>query len=149
MNQAERHGLSTQAAAGRRLAELSVHPRLAAMLLASQQAGAPELGCLAAALISERDIFRGPPPSSDLGLRIHALSQPAGQPSALCLLHVPVPSSAPEPLRASDMAHVPQRCINICLIDIRASIQHCTLRQTSAVCICMAELDWFNCWSDL
>ena len=66
--------------AGIRLSDLSVHPRLGAMLLMSQRLHASELGCIVAALISERDIFRGPAPSADLSLRVYALAEAhAGQ----------------------------------------------------------------------
>ena len=44
---------------GRMLAELPVHPRLAAMLLAARERGIAPLGCEIAAILEERDAFRG------------------------------------------------------------------------------------------
>jgi HrpA-like RNA helicase len=46
-------------ATGRRMAALPAHPRFAHMVLRAQQLGFAELGCLLAALLSERDLFRG------------------------------------------------------------------------------------------
>lgn len=43
---------------GRRLAELPVHPRLAAMLLAARERGIAPLGCELAAILEERDAYR-------------------------------------------------------------------------------------------
>ena len=40
---------------GRRISQVGLHPRLAQLLLKSQELGAPELGCALAALLSERD----------------------------------------------------------------------------------------------
>ena len=55
---------------------MSVHPRLAAMLLTAERLNACELGCLLAALISEKDLFRESSVSSaDLGLRLYALAE--------------------------------------------------------------------------
>ena len=56
---------------GRQLARLPLHPRLAHMLLRGGR-GAAEL----AALLSDRDPLRGAP--VDLGLRLHAIRDPAG-----------------------------------------------------------------------
>ena len=44
---------------GRALHALGVHPRLAQMLLAARELGAPRLGSELAALLSERDLLRG------------------------------------------------------------------------------------------
>jgi ATP-dependent helicase HrpB len=41
---------------GRRLLQLPVHPRLGCLVVEAVQRGAPEQGCLAASLLSERDI---------------------------------------------------------------------------------------------
>jgi HrpA-like RNA helicase len=41
------------------MAALPAHPRFAHMVLRAQQLGVAELGCLLAALLSERDLFRG------------------------------------------------------------------------------------------
>ena len=46
-------------ALGRELAKLPVHPRLGRLLLAAVDFGAAEHGALAAALLSERDVFAG------------------------------------------------------------------------------------------
>src|SRR4029077_11951282 len=44
---------------GRALQALGLHPRLAQMLLAARDLGAPRLGSELAALLSERDVLRG------------------------------------------------------------------------------------------
>lgn len=44
---------------GRRMAEMALHPRLAHMLLRAQEVGADGVACDLAALLSERDLFRG------------------------------------------------------------------------------------------
>jgi ATP-dependent helicase HrpB len=49
----ERGKLST---IGRRMVHLPLHPRLARMVLETERAGMPELGCLAAAVLSEKDL---------------------------------------------------------------------------------------------
>lgn len=41
------------------MASLGLHPRLAHLALVAQSLGAPELGCLVASLLTERDVFRG------------------------------------------------------------------------------------------
>jgi ATP-dependent helicase HrpB len=46
-------------ATGRQMAALPAHPRFAHMVLRAQHLGVAELGCLLAALLSERDLFRG------------------------------------------------------------------------------------------
>lgn len=51
------HGQPT--AVGKRLTRLPVHPRLGRVLLEAERHGALAAGCLAAALLSERDIRRG------------------------------------------------------------------------------------------
>jgi ATP-dependent helicase HrpB len=60
---------------GREMAALPVHPRLAHMLLRSRALEATPLACQVAALLSERDVFRGTagPIDADLALRIDAL----------------------------------------------------------------------------
>lgn len=40
------------------MAAVPAHPRLSHMVLRAQTLDAPELGCLLAALLSERDLFR-------------------------------------------------------------------------------------------
>ncbi len=51
--------------AGREMAALPLHPRLARLLLLSRQLGASRLGADLAALLSERDIFRKTPGTRD------------------------------------------------------------------------------------
>ncbi|MFB6249634.1 MAG: ATP-dependent helicase HrpB [Salinibacter sp.] len=60
---------------GRRMAELGLHPRLAHMLINAQALGHGALACDLAALLSERDIFKGQgeAPDVDLRLRLEAL----------------------------------------------------------------------------
>ena len=60
---------------GREMAALPVHPRLAHMLLRSRALEATPLACEVAALLSERDVFRGTagPIDADLTMRIDAL----------------------------------------------------------------------------
>ncbi|HEU5358906.1 MAG TPA: ATP-dependent helicase HrpB, partial [Gemmatimonadales bacterium] len=60
---------------GHAMAALPVHPRLAHMVIRSQDAGLGELGVQLAALLEERDILRGSggPPDPDIELRLHAL----------------------------------------------------------------------------
>ena len=55
---------------GRELARVGVHPRLAHMLVKSQSLGAARLACDLAAILSERDILRGPPSARDVDLRL-------------------------------------------------------------------------------
>jgi len=54
--------------AGRRMARLGLHPRLARMLLAARGAAAGELACRLAALLGERDIARTRPGERDADL---------------------------------------------------------------------------------
>lgn len=49
---------------GKAMAQLPLHPRLARLLLRSQEIGCHALGCDLAALLSERDIVRRSPPDS-------------------------------------------------------------------------------------
>ena len=60
---------------GKELSALPVHPRLAHMLKLAQVAGATAVACDLAALISERDVFRGTgaPIDADIALRLDAL----------------------------------------------------------------------------
>jgi HrpA-like RNA helicase len=69
------------------MAALPAHPRLSHMVLRAQQLQLPELGCLLAALLSERDLFRPGSSSSeqrsaDLAARLRVLLQQGG--CALC-----------------------------------------------------------------
>lgn len=59
-------------AIGRRMLDVPVHPRLARMLVAEPSA----LGCVIAAVLDDRDVFRGRPDDlpADLGLRIRAIT---------------------------------------------------------------------------
>ena len=60
--------------AGRRMATLGAHPRLAAMMLAAETPG--EAACAAdlAALLEERDPLRSPDAPADIGLRLAAIA---------------------------------------------------------------------------
>ncbi|MHA6531940.1 ATP-dependent helicase HrpB [Paenibacillus sp. BAC0078] len=59
---------------GRSMAALGAHPRIAHMLLRAAELGAAPLACRLAALLQERDLFRGPAAQScDLTLRVEAL----------------------------------------------------------------------------
>ncbi|MCK9531979.1 MAG: ATP-dependent helicase HrpB [Gammaproteobacteria bacterium] len=65
------HGRIT--AAGREIAEWPVHPRLGHLLREGRRLGLAALACDVAALLSERDVFRGPARDADLSLRLDAL----------------------------------------------------------------------------
>ena len=60
---------------GQAMADLGMHPRLAHMVLNAQTLGYGALACDVAALLSERDIFKGQGqmPDADLRLRLQAL----------------------------------------------------------------------------
>lgn len=62
-------------ALGREMASLPLHPRLSHMLLRARPLGLAGLACDVAALLSERDILRGPPHerSCDFSVRLEAL----------------------------------------------------------------------------
>jgi ATP-dependent helicase HrpB len=55
---------------GRRMAELALHPRLAHMLLRARAAGHAAVACGLAALLSERDVFRGEGGAAEADLRL-------------------------------------------------------------------------------
>jgi ATP-dependent helicase HrpB len=55
---------------GRGLARLGVHPRLAHMLVRSQDLGALALACDLAAILSERDLLRASPGARDADIRL-------------------------------------------------------------------------------
>ena len=57
---------------GRKLASLPIHPRLGAMLLAAVKLQMGATACMLAALLSERDIFKGRNRSTDLRDRLQA-----------------------------------------------------------------------------
>jgi ATP-dependent helicase HrpB len=63
---------------GRAMAELSVHPRIAHMLITSKRMGAGALGCDVAAILEERDFLRGigGVADADIGLRLDLLRAP-------------------------------------------------------------------------
>ncbi len=65
------HGRIT--AAGREIAEWPVHPRLGHLLREGRRLRLAALACDVAALLSERDVFRGPARDVDLSLRLDAL----------------------------------------------------------------------------
>jgi ATP-dependent helicase HrpB len=54
---------------GRAMSRLGVHPRLAHMVLAAASRGVGRLGCEIAAIVSERDLLRGPTNERDADLR--------------------------------------------------------------------------------
>lgn len=58
---------------GRLINELPVHPRLGLMLLKAAEAGAGEIACDLAALLSERDLLKGQDKPADLDERLEAL----------------------------------------------------------------------------
>lgn len=62
------------------MVRLGVHPRFAHMALRSAALGAPELGCLLASLLSERDVLRSGSAvqSADIALRLDALAGEGG-----------------------------------------------------------------------
>lgn len=59
--------------AGRRMARLGAHPRLAAMMLAAEGRGETALAADIAALLEERDPLRSPDAPADIGLRLAAI----------------------------------------------------------------------------
>jgi ATP-dependent helicase HrpB len=63
--------------AGRKVADLGLHPRLGRLLLAAQAIGHLDLGCALAALLEERDVLVGVegPADADLRLRLEALDR--------------------------------------------------------------------------
>jgi ATP-dependent helicase HrpB len=67
-------------AAGRRMATLGAHPRLAAMMLAAGSPGEAALAADIAALLEERDPLRSPDAPADIGLRLAAIAD--GDPAA-------------------------------------------------------------------
>jgi ATP-dependent helicase HrpB len=66
--------------AGRRMATLGAHPRLAAMMLAAEGQDEAALACTLAALLEERDPLRSPDAPVDIGLRLAAIAD--GDPAA-------------------------------------------------------------------
>jgi ATP-dependent helicase HrpB len=66
--------------AGRRMAVLGAHPRLAAMMLAAETDGQAALAADLAALLEERDPIRGPEAPADVAVRLAALAD--GDPDA-------------------------------------------------------------------
>lgn len=67
--------------AGRAMAGLGVHPRLARMLLVARDRGDGWLGCLIAAVLEDRDVLRGRPDElpADIGVRLALLDDPGGR----------------------------------------------------------------------
>ncbi len=63
-------------AAGRRMAGLGAHPRLAALMLAAATPGEAALAADLAALLEERDPLRAPAAAVDIALRLEALAAP-------------------------------------------------------------------------
>lgn len=66
-------------ARGRAIARLPAHPRLAAMLLTAVERNDGALACLIAAVLDERDLFRGGPRDPDLRRRIAVLLDEKGK----------------------------------------------------------------------
>lgn len=66
--------------AGRRMATLGAHPRLAAMMLAAATPGEAALAADIAALLEERDPLRSPDAPADISLRLAAIAE--GDPAA-------------------------------------------------------------------
>ncbi len=66
--------------AGRRMATLGAHPRLAAMMLAAETPGEAATAADLAALLEERDPLRSPEAPADIGLRLAAIAD--GDPAA-------------------------------------------------------------------
>src|SRR5271166_1318850 len=66
--------------AGRRMAALGAHPRLAAMMLAARTPGEAALAADIAALLEERDPLRSPDAPADIGPRLTAIA--IGDPAA-------------------------------------------------------------------
>jgi ATP-dependent helicase HrpB len=64
---------------GRAMTELGVHPRLAHMVLAGAARGLGRLASRLAALLSERDVLRGPSRDIDLRTRLDLLTAPEGR----------------------------------------------------------------------
>ncbi|KAK9845867.1 hypothetical protein WJX81_004581 [Elliptochloris bilobata] len=65
----------TATAAGRRMADLGEHPRLARMVLAADDAGLAAAGCVIAAVLGERDVFHGHArPGADLAARLRVIA---------------------------------------------------------------------------
>jgi ATP-dependent helicase HrpB len=74
---------------GRAMAALPMHPRLGHMLLRSRALGLQSLACDLAALLSERDPFRGGPgTSADVSLRLDALQRPSSSASPAILRRI-------------------------------------------------------------
>jgi len=63
---------------GRQMAELSVHPRLAHMIITGRGMGSGPLACDVAAIVEERDFVRGVgrPPDADIDIRLELLRSP-------------------------------------------------------------------------
>ena len=66
--------------AGRRMATLGAHPRMAAMMLAAGTEPEAALAAAMAAILEERDPFRGPEAPADIRLRLAAMND--GDPAA-------------------------------------------------------------------
>ena len=74
----DRQGRITDA--GREMASMGSHPRLAAMMMAAETQGEAALAADLAALLEERDPLRGPDAPADIGLRLAAIAD--GDPAA-------------------------------------------------------------------
>jgi ATP-dependent helicase HrpB len=67
--------------AGREMAGLPLHPRLARLVLVARERGRGWLGCLLAALLEDRDVLRGRPGElpADVGVRLALLDDPGAR----------------------------------------------------------------------
>lgn len=102
---------------GRRSLELGAHPRLAHMLLQATPLGLGDLACELAALLGERDLFRGDDArNSDIRLRVEAL-RGAGPGS-----HLRVESSVVHRLR-SDVRQL-QHALGLRQTDTPSDVDH-------------------------
>jgi ATP-dependent helicase HrpB len=74
---------------GRQLADIPVHPRLAHMLVSAKELHLTKLACEIAALLSERDILRGPSGwrNADLRIRLDVLHERPDQVTGAAIDH--------------------------------------------------------------
>ena len=90
--------------AGRRMAALGAHPRLAAMMLAARTPDEAALAADIAALLEERDPLRAPDAPADIGLRLAAIADgdPAADRGALARIRRVAGAVPPAAARAGD-----------------------------------------------
>lgn len=90
------------------MASVAAHPRFAHMVLRAQRIGAAELGCVLAALLSERDLFRGTGSSTAGGS--------SGQPGADLAARLRVLAGAGEPTGLVDVGGIAPHCLQPCIV---------------------------------